>query len=334
MAGDGFAAWIGRSARAEDVLEPARSNALRAVLGEDGALGPGEPLPPLHHWLYFWDARPPGSLGPDGHPARGGFLPPVPLPRRMWAGGRLRFLKPLIVGERATRVSTILKVEEKGGRSGRLVFVTLRHELSGAAGAAVIEEQDLVYRDAAPPGAIAPPAGDAPSPSAPWRRDVLPDSVLLFRYSALTMNGHRIHYDRPYAIEREAYPALVVHGPLQATLLLDLAARNLAAPITGFDFRSRSPAFDGATLHLCGEPDATGARVWTEQAGTTAMAATATCGGAWIGSTSAPGTNSSTPVAPDLSQGAPSGKSGVRSSRTALAAPWTPEVRGDGTSCK
>jgi len=273
-----YTAWVGRSEAAADVLTPDRTNALRAALGEPEALAPGAPLPPLHHWLYFWDVRPPVGLGPDGHPKRGGFLPPVPSPRRMWAGGRLKFLAPLRVGERVARTSTILKVEAKSGRSGDLIFVTVEHRISGEQGLAVVEEQDLVYREAAQPGAMAAPVGDGSPPAAPWRREVVPDSVLLFRYSALTMNGHRIHYDRPYAIDEEAYPGLVVHGPLQATLLLDLATRHLPRPVTGFDFRGQSPAFDGTKLQVCGEPSETGASLWTEQAGTRNMVATATCG--------------------------------------------------------
>ncbi len=273
-----FSAWVGRREQVVDVIEPARTNALRAALGQAAALAAGDPLPLLHHWLYFWDVRPPEGLGPDGHPARGGFLPPVPLPRRMWAGGRLKFQQPLRVGERVTRVSTILNVEAKSGRSGTLVFVTVEHQLSGGKGLAVVEEQDLVYREAAAPGSVAAPAGEAQPPGAAWRRDVFPDTVLLFRYSALTMNGHRIHYDRPYAMDEEAYPGLVVHGPLQATLLADLATQHLKAPITGFDFRGMSPAFDGTLLHVCGEPTEAGASLWTEQAGAKNMTATITCG--------------------------------------------------------
>lgn len=276
-----FSAWVGRREEVVDVLEPARANALRvAALGQTTPLVAGDDLPLLHHWLYFWDVRPPEGLGPDGHPARGGFLPPVPLPRRMWAGGRLKFLTPLKVGEPVTRASTILKVEAKSGKSGELVFVTVEHQLSGAAGVAIVEEQDIVYREAAAPGSIKGPAGEGAAPAAPWRREVFPDPVLLFRYSALTMNGHRIHYDRPYAMGEEAYPGLVVHGPLQASLLADLAAQNVKGPITGFDFRGMSPAFDGTTLHVCGEPSETGASVWTEQGGVKNMTATITVGAA------------------------------------------------------
>jgi 3-methylfumaryl-CoA hydratase len=270
-----FSSWVGRQETVTDLLDPARANALGAALGLGGTLSPGDPLPLLRHWLYFWDVRPPAGLGADGHPARGGFLPPVPLPRRMWAGGRLRFLAPLRVGEQVSRTSTIRKVEAKNGRSGALVFVTVEHRLSGAEGLAVIEEHDIVYRDVTPGAAAAPTDGHAPA--APWQAQVQPDAVLLFRYSALTMNGHRIHYDRSYAMREEGYPALVVHGPLQATLLIDLAARHLSAPIAAFEFRGQAPAFDGTSLHVCGEPVEGGAKLWTEQGGTANMVATATC---------------------------------------------------------
>lgn len=275
---DDFSSWIGRSETATDKLEPNRCNALCAALGAPTAFGAGDVLPLLHHWLYFWNVQPPVALGTDGHPAKGGFLPPVPLPRRMWAGGRVTFLQPLILGDLVTRVSTIQKIEAKSGKSGDLVFVTVQHALSGPHGVAVIEEQDLVYRDGAAPGSIVAPPNDAPAPSATWQREVFPDSVLLFRYSALTMNGHRIHYDRPYAMEEEAYPGLVVHGPLQATILVQLGAQHLEKPITGFSYRGQSPAFDGLPLYVCGEPTDEGARVWTEQGGVKNMVATVTCG--------------------------------------------------------
>jgi 3-methylfumaryl-CoA hydratase len=274
---DDFSAWVGRHEDVSDVFEPARANALRAALGDTDLLVSGDTLPPLYHWLYFWNVQAPKGLGPDGHPAKGGFLPPVALPRRMWAGGRLKFLKPLLVGERVTRRSTICKVEAKSGKSGNLIFVTVEHQILGAHGLAVAEEQDIVYREPAAPGASSAPVTPQ-APRAPWQRDIMPDPVLLFRYSALTMNGHRIHYDRPYAMNEEAYPALVVHGPLQATLLAELAARNLGAPMTGFDFRGQAPAFDGATLHVCGEATASGANLWTEQGGTKNMVATARVG--------------------------------------------------------
>jgi 3-methylfumaryl-CoA hydratase len=269
-----FSAWAGKREVRSDVLEPARSDALRAALGDAGPAPQGAGLPLLHHWLYFWDVRPPEGLGRDGHPARGGFLPPVPLPRRMWAGGRVRFFQPLRLGERVVRTSTILRVESKSGKSGSLVFVTVRHETAGENGPAIDEEQDLVYREAAAPGSIGAPAASTAALEAPWRRAIAPDPVLLFRYSALTMNGHRIHYDRPYATGEESYPGLVVHGPLQATLLAELAARHLDAPVASFEYRGQAPAFEGTRLDVCGEPAERGARLWTEQAGVKNMVAT------------------------------------------------------------
>lgn len=258
-----FEDWIGRSQSSTDVFDPASSNALDVALGGEGTLQVGDPLPLLDHWLHFWDVKPPAGLGADGHPAKGGFLPPVRLPRRMWAGGRLTFHRPLLLGQRVTRTSTITAVTAKTGKSGTLVFVTVRHDLDAGAGLAVSEEQDLVYREPAP-GVLAMPVATS-APDAAWCKTVQPDTVLLFRYSALTMNGHRIHYDRPYAMGEESYPALVVHGPLQAALLIRLAARSLDRPIAGFEFRGQQPAFDGVPLHVCGEATAEGAELWTQQ---------------------------------------------------------------------
>ncbi len=272
-----YADWIGRQESVSDTLDPARSNALRAALGNALMLKNGDALPLLHHWLYFWNVVSPQGLGSDGHPAKGGFLPPIPLPRRMWAGGRLRYVQPLLLGDTASRTSTILSVEEKNGKSGQLIFVKARHELAGSRGLAISEEQDIVYREPASPAPPASADAQAPEPVAQWRESVQPDPVLLFRYSALTMNGHRIHYDRPYAMNEEAYPALVVHGPLQATMLADMAARKLTSPITEFEFRGQAPAFDGAVLNICGDPTENGAKLWTQQGGKPNMVATVKC---------------------------------------------------------
>lgn len=273
-----FSDWIGRTEEMTDTIEPARSNALRAALGDPAPGQAGDVMPLLHHWLYFWNVQPPSGLGEDGHPAKGGFLPPVPLPRRMWAGGRVEFVAPIRLGERVTKISKILDVQEKTGKTGRLVFVTVEHRLTGEDGLAIIEEQDLVYREPAAPGSISGPSGQSPAPDAAWCESVNPDTVLLFRYSALTMNGHRIHYDLPYAMDEEAYPALVVHGPLQATVLIDLAARRLEKPIAKFSFRGQQPAFAGAPLFVCGEASDDGASVWTEQDGKKNMTASVTPG--------------------------------------------------------
>ena len=197
----------------------------------------------------------------DGHARRGGFLPPVPLPRRMWAGGRFEFHQPLHIGERISRVSRVADVTHKQGRTGELVFVLVRHEISGAEGPAVVEEQDLVYRDHSG-SALAPPA--APS-SHGWERILRADDVLLFRYSALTFNGHRIHYDRRHATETEGYPGLVVHGPLIATLLVDLLRRNLPVKnISRFSFRAVRPLFDTAPFSICGQPEGDRVRLWAK----------------------------------------------------------------------
>jgi 3-methylfumaryl-CoA hydratase len=268
--------WIGRTQTAEETVSPTAVAALAATLDCEATPRPGDPLPAPWHWIFFNGAAPMREVGPDGHPRRGGFLPPVPLPRRMWAGGRLTFHAKLRVGETGRRESEIVGVEVKKGRSGDLVFVNVRHRISGAAGLAIDEQQDLVYRGPQDPTAPPPPPEMAPTDGA-WRREIKPDPVLLFRYSALTFNGHRIHYDHPYATKVENYPGLVVHGPLIATLLLDLLARS--APNVQprqFTYRAMSPLFDTASFTVNGAPAADGrtARLWaTGPAGQLAMRA-------------------------------------------------------------
>lgn len=243
--------WIGRQESRTDNLTATPVAALAATLDRDDPLPQaGTALPPLWHWLYFTPLTRHSELGVDGHAKRGGFLPPVPLPRRMWAGGRLDFLQPLRVGETVTRTSTIQDVTVKHGRSGALVFVCVRHEFSNAQGLALSEEHDIVYRDAPAPDAPQPEPTPAPRDEQ-FSSEIVPDPVLLFRYSALTFNSHRIHYDLPYATEEEGYRGLVVHGPLTATLLLDLAQRHFGDnALTRFDFRGTSPAICGEQLHL------------------------------------------------------------------------------------
>src|SRR6185295_18675265 len=210
----------------------------------------------LWHWLYFLPIYRISKSGPDGHPTRGEFLPPVPLPRRMWAGSRFEFHRPLRVGSSMSRVSQIGDVTGKEGRSGPLVFVTVRHTISDGEGVALTEEHDIVYRENARPGDSPPPPQLAPV-NAEWSREINPDPVLLFRYSALTFNSHRIHYDRRYVTEVEGYQGLVVHGPLIATLLIDLLRRNLLhATVARFAFRAMRPLFDIAPFQVCGQPDA------------------------------------------------------------------------------
>jgi hydroxyacyl-ACP dehydratase HTD2-like protein with hotdog domain len=239
--------YVGRAETREDRLDPRLMNGLAATLG---VAVPAE-LPPLWHWMLFQDWVMPERIGPDGHPKRGGFLPPVhDLPRRMWAGGRVTFTgTPIRTDDRVTRTSTILSVQEKSGGAGRLVFVTVKHVVEGPAGVAIEEEQDIVYRGAE--GAAVKAAEAAPAWPDALTRVVTPDAVMLFRYSALTGNGHRIHYDHPYVTGVEGYPGLVVHGPLQATLLAALALE--AAPgrrLARFAFRGRRPCFDGQPLSL------------------------------------------------------------------------------------
>jgi len=249
--------WIGKTEQQTDVITPVPVAALAATLDrDDPPPQQGDALPPLWHWLYFLPVQRQSQLGPDGHPLRGGFLPPVPLPRRMWAGSQLNFKRALRIGSQIQRTSEILNVEHKTGRSGELVFVKVRHTLHDEQGLALTEEHTIVYRDM--------PAADAPKPSpqpAPtdhaWSREIHPDPVLLFRYSALTFNGHRIHYDRSYVTQTEGYPGLVVHGPLIATLLLDALRRNRPqANIVSFTFRALHPLFDTDSFAVCGRPDA------------------------------------------------------------------------------
>jgi 3-methylfumaryl-CoA hydratase len=258
--------WIGRAEESSDIVTAAPVAAMSATMdypadrASEGAL-----LPPLWHWLYFLPIHRQSEIAPDGHVRRGGFLPPVTLPRRMWAGSQLRFLEPLHVGDRLTRRSSIEDVSVKRGQSGALVFVKVRHEVSKDGGPLAIREfQDIVYREAPAPGNRAPAARAAPATCA-WQRLVTPDAVLLFRYSALTFNGHRIHYDLRYATEVEGYPGLVVHGPLLATLLVDLLRRERPeAVITTFEFRALRAVFDLSPFTVCGEPEVDGkaARVW------------------------------------------------------------------------
>ena len=253
--------WIGRTEQRIDVVTAAPLAALAATLDrDDPAPLPGSDVPPLWHWLYFTPVAQQSELGPDGHPKRGGFLPPVPLPRRMWAGGRLEFHHPLKVGEQITRTSKIADVSVKEGRSGALVFVCVKHEISDARGTALAEEHDIVYRDQPRPGAPAP----QPAPAEiDFARAIVPDPVLLFRYSALTFNGHRIHYDRSYVTSVEGYPGLIVHGPLLATLLLDLARRELpGARVRRFAFKAVRPLFDIHPFAVCGRRRQGGLALW------------------------------------------------------------------------
>jgi 3-methylfumaryl-CoA hydratase len=255
-------AAVGRREACSDVITAAPVRGLSATLDYPAPLArPGEPLPPAWHWLYFLPACPASALDEDGHARRGEFLPPVPLPRRMWAGGSLHFARGLSVGDEVRRVSTISDVRHKRGSSGELVFVTVQHRIFRHDILALSEDQELVYRDRGESGA-APAARPAPA-AAQWSREILPDPVLLFRYSALTFNSHRIHYDRDYAAGREGYAGLVVQGPLTATLLLDLLRRELPGQrLASFRFRGIRPLLAAETMHLQGRRDGGSIRLW------------------------------------------------------------------------
>jgi 3-methylfumaryl-CoA hydratase len=275
--------WIGRSETVEDTATATPYAALAATLDRPDTLRPaaGTPLPPLWHWLYFLPIAAQSDIGPDGHPKRGGFMPPVPLPRRMWAGSDFEFHEPLRVGDALSRTSTIIDVKEKSGRTGSLIFVKVRHEIrrNGDAKVALTEHHNIVYRAAAEPGDVPPPPQAVPAESA-WQRQIVPDDVLLFRYSALTFNGHRIHYDRKYVTEVEGYPGLIVHGPLIATLLMDLLRREKPdAKVLRFEFKAVRPTFDTHAFSVHGQPSADGKSVhlWgRDHEGWLTMDATAT----------------------------------------------------------
>jgi 3-methylfumaryl-CoA hydratase len=245
--------WVGRSETVQDSISATPARALAATLNHADPLSltDGAPIPAIWTWLYFLPLAPSAQIGPDGHPRRGGFLPPVPLPRRMWAGSRCTFHGPLHIGARVERISTIRAVSEKSGKAGTMVFVTVNHAVRADGRLVLEEEQDIVYL--AIPERFTPPP-PTPLPACDWRVAVAVDPVLLFRFSALTFNGHRIHYDRTYATDVEHYPGLVVHGPLQAILLFDEAFRHLPpeARPQRFAFRGLRPLFDFDTISLAG----------------------------------------------------------------------------------
>ncbi|MEF3275551.1 MAG: acyl-CoA dehydrogenase [Chloroflexus sp.] len=279
MSNEDWTAWIGRTELVEDDICLAQALAAAATLEPPSAsLTAGAPLPPLWHWFYFLPRAPQSKLSTDGHPQRGDFIPPISYPRRMFAGARIRFHHPLLIGQPARREGVIRNISQKTGRSGPLAFVTVGYRFYQADTLCIEEEQDIVYRE---PGAPvpAPTPIELPPVTDAITRTVVPDTRLLFRFSALTFNAHRIHYDRPYAQQEEGYPGLVVHGPLVAVLLMELARHNTTRPITGFSFRSQAPLFDLAPFRLI-------ARFGDQQVeleaqgpdGTTALSATADLG--------------------------------------------------------
>jgi 3-methylfumaryl-CoA hydratase len=271
--------WEGRTEEVRDSIRPWLAAAFRAVID----LRPGEPksgdvVPQGLHWCLALPTAPMSAIGEDGHPARGGFLPPVALPRRMWAGGRIKFLEELRVDDAITRMSEVKSVALKQGRTGDLVFVLVEHRVSTERGLAIVEEHDIVYRglDAPAVGAPAPSAMRDAAPQPSHSRTIEPSPVLLFRYSALTFNGHRIHYDRSYVTDVEHYPGLIVHGPLQATLLMQLAAEMLGGPLGSFSFRAVKPLFDLGPFRLSGRLNrGTADLIVEDEAGDTTMKATA-----------------------------------------------------------
>ena len=257
--------WIGRSEEHRDRLSPRQARLMQTTLERPASLAEGDPLPPLWHWLYFPVEVPLSGLGREGHPQLGGFLPPVALPRRMWAGGRYAFHAPLPLGADVQRRSTIKTVSVKEGRSGPLCFVTVGHSFSIANRTCLVEEHDIVYRDDPKPGA--PPPKPQPAPQdCYWQRRVEPSPIQLFRYSALTFNAHRIHYDRDYCRDVEGYPGLVFHGPLTGTLLADLAASAAGRQLASFSFRAVAPLFDTAPFTIHGKPSQGGASLWAATA--------------------------------------------------------------------
>lgn len=269
--------WVGREEEHSGNLHESVIQAMAATIDMEPVPAAGDPLPPGWHWLFFNPTVRRGELGPDGHPARGGFLPPVELPRRMWAGSRIQYLAELPVGAEATRTSKILKVANKTGKRGALCFVTVQHTTSCCGVDCIVEEQDIVYKEATPPGTPAPKPQPHEAEST-WSELVEPDTTLLFRFSALTFNGHRIHYDQEYARNEEGYPDLVVHGPLTAVLLQQFAQQHGGGRrLRSFDFRGVNPLFVDRAFRLQGHAEEDGTlAVWAVGPdGELAMSATA-----------------------------------------------------------
>jgi 3-methylfumaryl-CoA hydratase len=275
-----FAAWIGRTREASDLVTPRLIAEFGATFAPQLAPVADGIAPPALHWCLAPETPSAASLGPDGHAAKGGFLPPVPLPRRMWAGGQIETLADLRVGDRVTRTETVRDVAFKAGRSGRLAFVTVDHAVATERGVAIRERQDIVYREAAnaQTGTAAAPERDDPGAyEAVW--DVPATPTLLFRYSAMTFNGHRFHYDQPYATQVEGYADLVVHGPMQASLLLNLAATLLGSVPPTFSYRGVSPMTANQIFRVCGRLTEAGFEgVTLDAAGSVCMRARTTIG--------------------------------------------------------
>lgn len=264
-----YSDWIGRHETTHDRISHNLVKRIAATLSEDSP-GPRDPLPLLWHWAFFQDPVTQAGLGSDGHPTTGGFLPPAVGRNRMWAGSRLEFLHPLRIESEVSKRSTILHVEEKHGRTGSLLFVTVKHEYVQDGLNALVEEQDIVYRESTPPKL----SGTEPTPACEWSESVSPEPTLLFRYSAVTFNAHRIHYDWPYVTEKEGYPGLVVHGPLIATLNLRAFQRaNPNARVQRFSFRGLRPLIAPAPFEVGGRVLENGtAQLWAAAKGSLAQA--------------------------------------------------------------
>lgn len=259
--------WIGREERSTDVIDAKTLSYIKAFFGLDPVASEGDPLPELWHWFFFHPLIAPTGFGSDGHPKVGDFLPPFDLPRRMWGGSKVKFLRPLRAGAEAERLSKIVSVDLKHGKSGQLGLVRVAHSISQNGQVCVIENQDIVYREA-----VTGPQGVAPAPDCPAgavkSQEILANTVTLFRFSALTRNAHRIHYDREYATKVEGYPGLVVHGPFTATRLAHFA-RTLrgGAPMKAFSFRGTSPLFDDLPFQIHAKPDGADEVLWAERPG-------------------------------------------------------------------
>lgn len=280
MTTQNWSTWIGRSQSMQDVAAPSPVQRLAATLNREwNDFCPANVVPPLGHWLYFLPCDLQSQLGADGHAYRGaknGLLPPVDLPRRMWAGSQLQFHREIPLGSEIERTSRIVNITAKEGRTGHLVFVKVAHEVRCAGALAISEFHDIVYREAVSSGAASAAVQTAPT-NEQFARCVVPDTTLLFRYSALTFNGHRIHYDYPYVTEVEGYSGLIVHGPLIATMLVDeLRIQHPSTRIASYEFKAMSPLFHHQTFEVCGRVDGKIATLWAKNhAGHLAMQATA-----------------------------------------------------------
>lgn len=272
-----YQAWVGRTEEAQDIVTPHVVKGMHAILDHEAEAKEGDALPPAWHWLFTNPVARQSKLGPDGHPLRGGFLPPVALPHRMWAGSDVAFHAPIRVGDRLTRVSRVESVTAKSGSSGPLVFVIVKHEIHSTSGGHTTDTQRIVYRDASKGRAAAPARAEAPPLAGEFSHATTPEEVMLFRFSALTFNGHRIHYDHPYVTQVEGYSGLVVHGPLIALMMLDCLQRHMpAARVKTFAFTPKRPITTPTTMTAHGRRDGAGYALWMEAGGIAASVAGAT----------------------------------------------------------